>query len=591
MTKLSPFYQEIIAHLQSKVLERFDESILIGQFSEQLQQLAKMEVGDLDPAIFSTMIERYNAAEEQTQLSRVEGDWMNAFSEREFESLGLKNYFPKIYRGLPRLYHRDNPSRSKIKKNFTSLSRLKISSVERALFSLYDHFEPKAGTRIGILVWVMPDGLGDWMAAQETARVLHERFSELEIHLFAITQRNSLPQASFETHLIQYQGEAERLPFQIDFKMDLVIQIPTYFPNSELIFAHQRMECIGEYGFLDSSWFHPRSMHRSMGLHALEKGIFIRKHQVYAFAEIENRSLLLSLFGTKTPGPIEMDLYDRKTRFHLAYLATPSGGAIYLHSLLKMWERDGQDIDVCSPDIGWLIQWVEIRQRAGLSPLQETFGVKELVIEWEGQNHRAQIAEKGKIVRIISPGVLSFSDMHKLIYLSGDWIGVRGNQSLSEALSAGKAFFYDGREHSRYLIKDLLALAENRLSGHKLAVYAFRLIGQAFLWNLPEDLEEWVDETYFQQQEKMNWFTIAIELGICLQDPDAIAGFKKLGLICSEEQSFAPFICHLVQRNLIHLQNPLLKEKEKEWSEQYGRSEISFTTLIQNLKNECSVNS
>lgn len=584
MTKTSPFYQEIIALLQAKVRHRADDLSASAQ-------LALAEAGALDPSSLSFILEGYQQSSQQKQFTQVEGAWMNSFSEAEFEALGLKKYFPRIYRGLPRLYHRDNPSRSKIKQNFTDLGRLKNLSVERALFSLYDGFVPKVGTKVGIVSWVLSDGLGDFMAAQETARILHERFPSLEIQLFAITKRSFLPSADFQTRLIQYEGAEKEVIFDADFGMDLLIQIPTYFPNSETLFASQTIECIGEYGFLDSSWFHPNSRNRSMGLHALEKGIFIRKHHVVTFAELENKALLLALFGVELPGPIEVDLYLQKTQFHLAYLATTTGGSIYLHSLLKMWERDAKNIDVCSPDISWLIQWLDQRQQAGLPLLEDNYGVKELVIEWDGKIHRAHVAEKGKVLRVICPGVVSFADMQRLICLSGDWVGVRGNQSLSEALSSGKAFFYDGRDHSRYLMKDLLAMAENRLSGYKQAVHAFRLLGQAFLWNLPEDLELWVDDTHFQQEGKLDPFLISKELGACLQDPDAIAGFKKLGLICAEERSFAPFVCNLVQRSLLHKQNSKLKFSEESLTELYGKGEISFSYLVEKLRNECGSSS
>ncbi len=581
MTKLSPFYQEIIALLQSKVRERPDGA----QIEVDLAHLAQAENGALDPSVFAKMMDSYQASQEHSV--QVESEWMRAFSEKEFASLGLRNYFPRIYRGLPRLYHRDNPCRSKIKKNFTDLARLKNSSIDRAVLSLYGDFVPKVGTKVGILSWVLSDGLGDWIAAQEAGRILSERFPGLDVYLFVITQRAEMPPANFPTKIIRYEGDETTCDLAVEFGMDFVLQIPTYFPKSEQLLENVAHECVGEYGFLESSWFHPNSPHRSMGLHTLEKGIFIRKHQAVSFVEIEKKSLLQSLFGTEMPGPVEVELYLQKTRFHLSYLSTMMGGSIYLHSLLKMWERDEKNIDVCSPDIGWLIQWFESRQKDGLALLEESFGVREIVIEWQGQVHRAQVGEKGKVLRILSPGSISFSDMQKLIGLSGDWVGVRGNQSLSEAISAGKAFFYDGRDHSRYLMKDILALAENRIAGHKSAIHAFRMIGQAFLWNLPEDLELWVDDTHFQQEEKMGWFAIAKELGTCMQDADAIVGFKKFGLICAEERSFGPFLCNLVQRSLMHLQYPSAKLREEVLRKQYGKGEISFSDLIINLRKEC----
>jgi hypothetical protein len=567
MRNLSAFHQELFQFLEQK----------IGQPILSKDRLS-------NPEFLSEVIEEYNRSLNRVDLpnmARLEWDWLNSFSEEEFASLGLKSYFPKIYRGLPRLYHRDDPSRSRLKGSFTDLADLKKCAVDRALFSLYETFHPHPGSKVGILSWVLTDGLGDFMAAQETSRILSLKFPQIDIHIFVITKLESLRCSEFPLHLIHYEGEEKDQLRGLEFGMDFVLQIPTHFPNSEGVCSS--MESLGEYGFLESSWFHPKSKGHSMGLHALEKGIFIRRHIKVAFAEIENRPLLQSLFGTELPGPYEVSSYLSRTRFHLAYLATQTGGSIYLHSLLKMFEWDEKNIDVCTPDLDWAIKWLESRQSKGLPLLEAPFGVKELWIEWNGTVHKSEIAKKGKILRLICPGVLSFSDMQKLIGLSGDWVGVRGNQSLSEVISSGKPFFYDGRAHSRYLMKDLLALAENRLSIYKTAVHAFRMIGQAFLWNLPEDLELWVDETHFQQEHKLDWFRIAFELGASMQDPDAIAGFKKFGLICSEERSISPYICHLVQRGLAHLEHPSLKRDERELTDLYGSGKINFTSLVTNL--------
>lgn len=567
MKNLSPFHSEIVSLLQNKICD----------------QKTVVDADAADPLFLEEIVAKFQHSFDQPDHAHVEAQWMNSFSEKEFTQLRLRKYFPKIYRGLPREYHRDDPGKSRLRKNFTDLARLKNLAIDRAVCSLYEGFIPKSHTRVGIVVWVLSDGLGDWVAAQESARILSTKFPGIQMHLYAITVKTELPPAEFPTTLISYQGAETDQLLSIEQEMDFMLQIPTYFPNSDQLFSKHPMECVGEYGFLDSSWFHPQTAHRSMGLHALEMGIFTRKHPNVTFAQLEHKELLQVLFGTAMPGPTEVEAYERATRFHLGYLATPVGGAIYLHSLLKMWERDEKNIDLCSPDLGWVIQWMEQRAALNKPLIEKSFGLKELEIHWEGRIHRTVFAEKGKVLRIICPGILSFTDMQRLISLSGDWVGVRGNQSLSEAISSGKAFFYDGRDHSKYFMKDLVAMAENRLSGYRTALHAFRAMSQAFLWNLPDDDNTWVDDTHFQQASRPDWFEIATELGLCLQDPDAISGFKKFGLICSEERSVGPFLCHLMQRSLMQAIHPELKETETYLRQLYGAGTIQFSTLVNTL--------
>jgi len=624
MSDLSPFHQELFSFLQQSAKRHAEEEGFDLEHDPELQKFHHLI--DLQQANeFHEIVANYQHIFGERGPIHTENCWMNSFSEKEFADLGLARYFPKIYRALPRLYHREDPSRSRIKKNFTRVSDLKRLAVDRAVFSLYEGKWHTQAFKIAILTHVLPDGLGDWVAATETASLLSSKYPFLEVHLFAKAARelpkenlpfhvhvfDEVPRELYRNNLKNRFLSASALPhnfrshsrlasgqwsltpnknfeepscqipdpssyFGIN-EMDFVLQIPTLFPADLTLNA--RMEKIGEYGFLESEWFHPKSGNRSMGLHVLEKGIFTRKSVQPTFAEIEQKELLVTLFGMETPGAEEIVAYRQRHQFHLAYLATPIGGAIYLHSLLKMKERDEKEIDICSPHLSWLITWLK-EEKAFLA---EPFGVKEVQVLFNGHTHRIPIAEKGKTVRIISPGALSVADMRRLYFLSDDWVAVRGNQSLSEAISAKKAFFYDGRDHARYLIKDLSALAENRLQGHRSALHAFRMMGQAFLWNLPEEQGTWVDESFFQRAEKLPWLDIAIDLGVTLQDSDAIVGFKKICTLISEEHSFNSFLFHLIERELFHAKNPAVRELEEKLMRLYANSEISFSTLVKNL--------
>lgn len=575
MSKLNFFHLEILSFLQNNpAVPRAQQDLSLDEILEDYCHL----IG-------------------QPSSGHLERLWLQSFAEKEFAAVRLSAYFPRIYRGLPRLYNKNQPSYSRIAKNFTHLPSLRKRTLDKALYSLYEPTDP-SWMKISIFTWVMPDGLGDWVAALNTARILEEKWPALDIQLFFVSSRHLSQNTEFPTTYIAYEKDPLLTHFSLEVKKelresDLILQIPTFFPGSQKLFEDITslpskrpppvIKSIGEYGFVKSSWFHPKSENSAMGLHALEKGVFVHKPLGPSFADIEHKPLLEWLFHTSAPESAEIDAYRKTHTFHLAYLTTPVGGAIYLHSLLKMQEHDSLDIDLCCPDIHWLIQWIERRNSEGQPLIEEHYGVKAIEIWAFGKPHRTILQETGKIVRIFhSPG-LSPSDLGKLFALSDEWVAVRGNQSFSEAVSAGKMFFYDGRNHNRSFVKDILAIANNRLRGHPSTLEVFQMMGEANLWNLTPETGEWVDESYFQEMEKMDWFVIAITLGTALQDLDTKEGFAEFCSIVREEHPFNSFLCHLVQRTGCHAKYPMLRQMEALQINLYLHEAISFPTLVNQL--------
>ena len=383
--------------------------------------------------------------------------------------------------------------------------------------------------------------------------------------------------------MVPYEGECPvgSIPPEILALLrssDLIVQMPTYYPHTEELLAvlekmeaaspMPKIESIGEYGFLESSWFHPKSGRYSMGLHFLEKGILIRKLKQASWSDVKNGQL--------------QQWRNSDNHFYLAYLTTPIGGAIYLHALLKSMENDPKGIDICTPDLSWFIQFAEKQNKSGRSIFEWGMGIGSIEVNFQEQVHTILIAPQGKRVRLLCPGPIEQADFQALLTLSGDFVAVRGDQSLTEAISIGKPFFYDGRDHARYFIKDLVALAENRVGSHPATLTCIRGMGQAFLYNLPLQEGEWVDETFFQ--EKDDWASIALSIGFALQDPDVVSGFQKLGQIASAEYSANSFLCHLVQRALCHRKNGEIEKKEAEELNKFAANGQSFSDLIQNIE-------
>lgn len=500
----------------------------------------------------------------------LEKSLMEEFPPKDFISLGLSRYYPKVYRGLPRLYMKSSPFRSEIKKNFDHLPSLKKQALSKALFSLYNKM-PASG-KVTILTWVMNDGLGDFVAATEVMRILKARLN-LDIHLIALIPEKATPTLHFPPNslILPYKDEAPLIPFEafsLLAESNLILEMPTFYPHTNLIKAalpHTRWEIVGEYGFVESSWFHPRSGNHCLGLHFLEKGILTRKPCVASWDDVQNEKL--------------KSWKEAQNHFYLAYLSTPVGGAIYLHSLLKSLENDPQNIDICVPDLGWFIAFAEKQMKMKRPILQWDMGVSVIEIYFEDKYSRIEIAPQGKNVRLLCPGRISQSDFRALLALSGDWVAIRGNQSFSEAVSQRKAFFYDGREHSRYFLKDFAAIAENRIGNFPSTLECIRGMLQGFLYNVSVQEGAMVDETYFQELE--DWPAIALRIGLALQDSDTVSGFRKLGAILTDEFSANSFLCHLVQRALCHHNHPYVEQLEASNLDKFVRGEFGFKEFVE----------
>lgn len=579
---VSVFHAELLGYLLQTSKDQISDVGLDPEKDPKIKALLEGLAPEVtDRALpLSEIIENYQYLLRAEGPVHIEKALMEAFSAKEFAELGLYRYYPKIYRGLPRVYKNEAPTESHIKKEFTNLPCLKWQVLSKALFSLYANVKPQG--KVTVFTWVIQDGFGDFIAAAEVVCLLRARFPDVDVQFVCLIGKNHQGKLTFpeKTTVCLYDDVCElncvsKEAISILRKSDLILQIPTYYPHTDELIKKVRtrkfnpkVEHVGEYGYLESSWFHPKTNRYSLGLHFLEKGILIKKTLESSWSDVQNEFL--------------QKHRDAKNHFYLAYLATSVGGAVYLHSLLKSLENDPLNIDLCVPNLGWFISFCEMREKQGESLLEWDLNVREIEVQCGDRLHILPISETGKRVRLLCPESLSPKDFRHLLALSGDWVGVRGDQSFSEAVSQGKAFFYDGREHSRYFMKDLLGLAENRLQAFPSTLECIRGMCQGFVYNLPVQESKWVDEVHFQELDE--WPSIALKIGLSLQDDEVVGGFKELSHILKREHSAASFLLHLVQRGLCHKKNPEIEAIEKENTTQVFQNQKSFKELIEIMK-------
>jgi hypothetical protein len=193
----------------------------------------------------------------------LEARWLEALQDETFREMELA--LPRSYRGLPRLYKRDDQSHSRVKDEFCRLFHLKKCLSFKPLLQLYDDVCPSG--KVAIVTHVLADGLGDWAAAVASADILSRRFPNVEIELYFTHEKPIPPVPRYPV----YSAEKMDAKWLKKIKQaDVVLTIPTPFPIDL-----PQVVRIGEYGYLESGWFHPQSKNWSMGLHALELGVMI----------------------------------------------------------------------------------------------------------------------------------------------------------------------------------------------------------------------------------------------------------------------------------------------------------------------------
>lgn len=495
----------------------------------------------------------------------------DCFSFKEFEALGLTEYFPRMYRGLPRLYHRNFPARSHVKRQFAHLPSLKIRAATKAICSLYEG----TATRGKVTLFASITEKSDASFALEAFYLLQQKLVFAEVRFVALVDVNvdcPMPQG---VCVIKGQSSLSREALFLLRGADVILQMPRVYPEMdelmvtlEAIHLNQPMPkvvTLGGFGMGESSLFSPRVDGFSMGLHGLEQGVLLLRKET---RELENGQL--------------KEWRHIENRFFFASLSTAKSGAIYLHALLKSLESDAAPIDLCTPDLSWFLQMVEMQQEAGRPILEWNGGISSIEIYSKDKHYVLPIAEKGKALRLLAPSELSTGDKRVLLQMSEGWIGVSDQESLSIAIQMGKPFFYDLPESGRFFLKDIAALAENRLRAFPATLSCIKAISSAFLYKVDSQEGEWVDETFFQPL--IEWKTIAKSLGNSLLDPAVIAGYQMLSSIITNECSARKFLVHLVERGLCQAKNPQIAKLEAEELHAFGVGALSFSTLIKSTR-------
>jgi hypothetical protein len=341
------------------------------------------------------------------------------------KSWGLK---PKIYRPLPRTLFHKELGIEEIKTPYRDIEELKKHLIDTSVLSLYSHSPRKVS--IVLFTWVYWDGWGDFHAQLDCAELIETCFPDAKLMLVTCHRSNQKPP---ETRPYQYfipfeKGNQPQFPEFLLKKMrkaHLLFQFPTYCPYTDKLIKtlgpQLEYECLGESGFLDTPDYILGCKRRCMGLHFLEKGLFLK-----------------SLPPKKAASP-----------YYFAYTRTTEGLSHYIQALIA-WKKTDLIVYV------FKIQHVINLVKRGIPY------VKTVEIMVDHTLTSVPLNKKGIILRFHVMQNIPHDQFLSLLHESEDFVACTGDGSFFEAISAGKLFYYDTPKHKMHFQKDLVALASAR---------------------------------------------------------------------------------------------------------------------------------
>ncbi len=526
----------------------------------------------LEKKDLTSSLETYHEFLKERSCLQLEKLLEEDFSVDEFEKCSLPSrVIPHFYQKLPRNKNTHSSSVDEIKKNHAHFPSLKRHCIDKALLYFYENLPIPTGKKVVLFTWVMSDGIGDYVAQYEASQILKKALPGVDfytISLLSSSARKQILLFSEKSYHIYYKSEEDlhfsSFPQEVIHLLkdsDLVLQIPTFYPHwNDLVkeCSGGSFETLGEYGFVNSHWAHPSaSKMRCMGLHFLEKGIFIKDMPANPFDHIPTRlhSLLFK------DGSVQE--YLEKNIFVFAYLVSFPGTHVFLHLFLSYFDSQEKDLNLGVTNLRWFLDLI----KKEIFPFSE-YRIKEIIFSLDGQEYSQVIGSSGKKLRIIDLSPLSLEESQILCSISEEIMACRGDQSFSEAISANKLYFYDPPAHARPFLQDLLELAKNVVSDFPSSL--------SFLKGFLEIGE--------QENDLVRCKKLGKSLGKLLQKEKTKKGIYKLSQIIQEKYSINPLLPGLVKQALLHRSNPKIKEEEEYWTQKLLSQEVSLSVCLQKIQ-------
>ncbi len=451
----------------------------------------------------------------------------------QWRQLGLSDYsYPRLYRGLPRsLKHPDLPVR-----DLSSFPHLLWTLLQKGLFSLYDTLPENRPARIRLFTDVLA-GWGDLASQRLFLRLLRRTFTACSVEGVALVKEPERAPKGEAVLLLPGDTPPSKIAENLR-EAELIIQAPTYYPRWKEVASQlsltSRIETIGEYGFIHSSPFHPATGAYSLGLHALEKGIWIHPT------------------ADPTP-PFWRTEWGRQQRYHFAYLINPEGSALFLRLLAVAQQNSSEDLLLLVPHLYPVLKAFE---QGLLLP-----GVGRIEIVGDGVI-ASQGKSGGKGLRIIETPRLGEEPFRRFLAAAEPLLACRGDHSFSEAVSEGKLFFYDAPSHAEPFLLDLIALVRQEMREGS-------------------PLHRWVEGQLLVRSDPSAAFA---QMAPLLANPQLSVQTQALSQLLRERFSLEPWLRAMVKRALLHQQRPDIARAEADLFKKFLTKKLSLCRLVDATK-------
>lgn len=506
--------------------------------------------------------------------AQLESRLLSTFKWKDFRDLDLPAYtFPKMLRGLPRFYHKANPSKASVKKPFSTFLQLKKLYIDKAKLHLYQDVTLKEPSKIALIAKIFPGMYQESFLLEDLADFLQKNLSSFSIQTFVAfpdSMRNFFEKSPWKKATFKEGKPFSFLKSQKTQlkKMDAIIQYPNYFSEAKPLFEQIQKEgfkgsyeLLGGMGSIETPPFLEKG--RSLGLHFLEKGIFVHQTNEPLPKDFIAK-LIQKLSGSKKPHiDSHINYFDGENAPVL------TGAFSYV---LQKKALDKTPLDFFLPQ-----KKLSAKVIGRCIKLAKTHGVKELRMYYAGGEDYYPCAQEGKLARIFCFENMSSKDRSFLMQLTKDFFVVRDEWGFSKAVLSNIPYFYDVSEKSKHFVKDLVSLGEYYLQSYPEAISYLR----SFLQNRGDIVEKtlYVDEDFFQAEQ-----IDKAPFDLKQLQGKTIRALAKLNQVILQYFSANGLILGLVKRAVLHRKFPNLLVCEKKLEEEFLYGKIPFSSFIQQMR-------
>lgn len=497
---------------------------------------------------------------------------LDLFTFLQFQKLGLADYaFPKMLRGLPRVHKKDNPGITKLMPEYKNLFSLKKCYVQKPILSLYENIEIPKGSNIAILFG--DTGLSS--IRNGLIGYLKERYPSLEIDVIKFACKKEKVRFFVDDKKITKKGLVKSLKnkqvvlefFGQPTVKDKLLEV---FDNKGFPFKYIHLVDHSNRQNLSLSSYY------SLGLCFLDLGMFFEENK-WSFSEISRKSIFYTLLGKSDPYREDIFTYKMETRFCYCSMESRNGILLYLHSILQANLSDQKDVDILITDAS-LLKKCFIKSSALKKSIDfKKYRIKSVEIIIDEKKTKLTLQEEGVELRLINESRLSLKDLSILLSISDEPIGCTVNFGFSDAIYHQKVFFLEVDDQSSSCLKQLIAIARNRIPQYKATILYLTLLLQSQTSKMDGD---YVEEEYFQPSLHLDYALSISRLGKHLSHPPTIKGLKALVSIVVKEYSANQHLCNLITREIKHFSNPSIEKLESIKISEFILSFISFSSLV-----------